>query len=434
MREDFLHYVWQQQYFDKQALCTETGEEVTVLHPGFHNTDAGPDFLNARLQLGEVEWNGSVEIHLRASDWHRHQHQTDARYDQVVLHVVLTDDQPVLRTDGTSIPTLALAGRIPLEMLQTYQQLQAAPPASLPCAPFLSQIPEITRLSMVDRALLERMERKAATVQLIYQQLDNDWEATAWHVLAAGFGFKKNTEPLARLAKVLPLRILRRHRHDLLQTEALLLGQAGFLSGVQQQEDVADDYVQKLQAEYEFLRHKYALENTGLKEHEWNFLRMRPANFPTVRLAQLAALLHARPLLFDALLSAQNVAMLEQFFSAASSAYWHTHYRPGRAGKVPVLGRSSMHLLITNVVVPLRVAYARSVGQTDQVEAALHLLTELPAEKNHVLTLYDGLPFTHRTAADSQGLLMLATAYCQPLRCVECAIGSRILRHNSVLK
>jgi hypothetical protein len=221
----------------------------------------------------------------------------------------------------------------------------------------------------------------------------------------------------------------------LLQTEALLFGQAGFLSTANEKaEDIADDYVQKLQAEYEFLRHKYDLENTGLKEHEWNFLRMRPANFPTARLAQLAALLHARPLLFDALLSAQNVAVLEQFFSAESSAYWRTHYRPGRAGKIPALGRSSIHLLITNVEVPLRVAYARSVGQTDHVEAALHLLTELPAEKNHVLALYEGLPFTHRTAADSQGLLMLATAYCQPLRCVECAIGSRILRHNSALK
>ncbi|AIZ63811.1 hypothetical protein PK28_09125 [Hymenobacter sp. DG25B] len=435
MREDFLHYVWQQQYFDKQALRTHTGEEVTVLHPGFHNTDAGPDFLNARLQLGEVEWNGAVEIHLRASDWRRHQHQTDARYDQVILHVVLTDDQPVLRTDGTPIPTVALAGRIPLDMLHTYQQLQAAPPATLPCAPFLPRIPDITRISMVDRALLERMERKAATVQLLHQQLDNDWEATAWHVLAAGFGFRKNTEPLARLAKALPLRVLRRHRHNLLQTEALLFGQAGFLSATENNtDDLADEYVQKLVTEYEFLRHKYALENTGLQEHEWNFLRMRPANFPTVRLAQLAALLHARPLLFDALLSAQNVAALEQFFSAKSSAYWHTHYRPGRAGNVPALGRSSMHLLIINVVVPLRVAYARTVDQAEQVEAALHLLTQLPAEKNHILALYEGLPFTQRTAADSQGLLMLATAYCQPLRCVECAIGSRILRHNSVLK
>ncbi|WP_303311355.1 DUF2851 family protein [Hymenobacter sp. BT730] len=435
MREDFLHYVWQQQYFDKQALLTETGEEVTVLRPGFHNKEAGPDFLNARLQLGEVEWNGAVEIHIRASDWHRHQHQTDARYDQVILHVVLIADKPVLRTDGTPIPTLALASRIPQELLHTYQQLQATPPIALPCAPFLSQIPDITRISMVERTLLERMERKADTVQQLHQQLDNDWEATAWHVLAAGFGFRKNSEQLARLAKVLPLRILRRHRGNLLQTEALLFGQAGFLSTSGEQSGILeDDYVQTLRREYEFLRHKYTLAETALQEHEWNFLRMRPANFPTVRLAQLAALLHARPLLFDALLSAQNVAALEQFFSTRSSEYWRTHYRPGRAGKVPILGYSSIHLLITNVVVPLRVAYARSIGQTEQVEAALHLLTELPAEQNHILAIYDGLPFTHRTAADSQGLLMLSSAYCQPRRCVECAIGSRILRHNSVLK
>ncbi|SHI80210.1 Protein of unknown function [Hymenobacter daecheongensis DSM 21074] len=428
MKEDFLHYVWQHQYFDKTTLQTAAGEPITVLRPGYRNADAGPDFLNARLQLGEVEWNGAVEIHLRASDWHRHQHQTDAKYDQVVLHVVYTADQDVRRTNGSLIPVLPLAPRIAPDMLTTYQRLMDQPaPVALPCAPLLPLVPEITRLMMVERTLLERVEQKAAVLEALHHTLGGDWEATAYHALAAGFGFQKNTEPLARLAKALPQSTVRRHRHDLRQLEALVFGQAGFLT--ENAETPDDAYIGGLREEYAFLRHKYTLPG-ALPVHEWNFLRLRPANFPPVRLAQLAALLHARPALFDALLSASSVAVLEEFFQAPVSDYWRQHYRPGKPGKVPALGRSSVHLLVTNVVVPLRVAYARHVGQPELVEAAVALLEQLPAEHNHLTAPYELLGFRHRSAADSQGLLALSRGYCQPRRCLHCAIGSRILQPN----
>ncbi|UOQ70635.1 DUF2851 family protein [Hymenobacter cellulosilyticus] len=432
MKEDFLHYVWQHQYFDKADLRTQQGEEITVLRPGYRNADAGPDFLNARLQIGEVEWNGAVEIHLRASDWLRHQHQTDPKYDQVILHVVYTADQDIVRTNGSLIPALALAPRIALSLVHTYLNLvDTGATATLPCAALLPRVPIITRTMMVERALLERVEQKADDVAALHEQLGQDWEATAYHVVAAGFGFKKNSEPLARLAKALPLAVVRRHRHEERQLEALLFGQAGFLADAALLAE--DEYLRKLAQEYEFLRHKYQLAPAALAVHEWNFLRLRPANFPTVRLAQLVAVLHARPVLFNALLTAADIRTLEQFFLAPVPVYWRQHYRPAKPGKVPALGRSSLHLLIANVVVPLRVAHARYVGQPELIETAVALLEHLPAEHNYLTEPYELLGFEHRSAADSQGLLSLNRAYCVPRRCLRCSIGSQILQQNLVL-
>jgi len=424
MQEDFLHYAWQHQYFDKMALQTEDGQPVTVLRPGHRNSDAGPDFLNARLRLGEVEWNGAVEIHLRASDWHRHQHQFDPKYDQVVLHVVHTADVPVQRTNGSLIPALSL--RLPAGLLAAYELLQNQPAERLlPCAPLLPQVSELTRTMMLGRVLLERVEQKAGRLTELHTQLAHDWEATAWHALAAAFGFQKNAEPMSRLAKAVPLTLLRRHRHDVHQLAALLLGQAGFL------EDASlDDYSQRLRTEYEFLRHKYNLHGTALAAHEWNFLRLRPANFPTVRLVQLLALLHARPTLFDVLLTAQSVRGLEQFFDAPLPAYWQTHTRPSKPGKTVPLGRGSMHLLITNLVVPLRVAYARSLSNLELIEKTMDLLDQLPPEHNHFTDAYEEAGFHNASAADSQGLLALQQGYCAPRRCVQCGIGAALLRQK----
>ncbi|MCA8829970.1 DUF2851 family protein [Hymenobacter pini] len=424
MKEDFLHYVWQQQYLDKADLQTEDGQPITVLRPGHRNSDAGPDFLNARLRLGEVEWNGAVEIHIRASDWYRHQHQTDAKYDQVILHVVYAADAPVERTNGSAIPTLALQPRIAPPLLAAYERLSNQPPeAALPCAPLLDQVPQLARTMMLGRALLERVEQKADRLAELHQQTGQDWEATTWQALAAAFGFQKNSEPMGRLARALPWSLLRRHRHDGTQLAALVLGQAGFLA-----EEPADDFISQLRQEFAFMQHKYNLHGSGLAQHDWNFLRLRPANFPSVRLVQLLALLQARPTLFDALLTALDMQALERFFAVPLPAYWQTHTRPGKPGKTGPLGKSSIHLLITNVVVPLRVAYARSVGNPEQVEAAVTLLDQLPSEHNHLTELYEAAGFRNKSATDSQGLLALQKGYCAPRRCLVCGIGARLLR------
>ncbi|MCC2545062.1 DUF2851 family protein [Hymenobacter sp. BT175] len=431
MQEDFIHYLWQQQYFDKTNLTTTDGEPIVVLRPGYRNADAGPDFLQARVRIGEVEWNGAVEIHLRASDWHRHDHQHDPRYDQVVLHVVHRADQPVQRTNGTTIPTLDVGNRVFAETLDSYAVLLNAPPLGLPCAPLLTQVPGLTQTTMVTRALMERLEQKAAVLSALHRSLEGDWEATTFHALAAGFGFKKNGEAMTRLAKALPLPLLRRHRHNTLQTEALVFGQAGLLEATPEE----DEYLGKLRREYEFLCHKYYEYDLGfaqLSAHDWNFLRLRPANFPTVRLAQLAALLSARPAWFEALLTAADVPALQQFFRAPVSGYWKCHYMPMRPGKVGELGKSSLNLLIINVVVPLRLAYAAHSGRPDDVEAIVGLLESLPAEHNQFTDAYREAGFANRSAADSQGLVALQRGYCQPRRCLQCAIGSRILRQNKL--
>ncbi|TXK45937.1 DUF2851 family protein, partial [Pontibacter qinzhouensis] len=373
MKEDFLSYLWQYQYFEKTALSTAAGEQLQVLRVGFANSDAGPDFLEARLWVGEVEWSGSVEIHIRASDWHRHQHQQDPRYDQVVLHVVWEADKPVHRRDGTLVPVLELKSKVKPEILQTYQQLQKSND-TIPCAVFWPAVPEITKTAMMERTLVERLEQKGATILQNLTQNGNDWEQTAYELLCRGFGFKINQEPFERLARELPLAVVRKHQQSLFQVEALLYGQAGFL----EQEMPEEEYPQKLAKEFSFLKHKYQLQPRLQRQH-WNFLRMRPANFPTVRLAQLAAVLSGHQQLFSRFLSANDIKAYEKLFMQPMSAYWQQHYMFSRENSTVQtgIGKSSAHNLIINVAVPLLAAFAQYTQERAYLEKAVALLEKV---------------------------------------------------------
>ena len=426
MNEDFLAYVWKFQYFDKTNLQTESGEMLSVLRTGMQNANAGPDFLDAALKIGEITWAGSVELHVKASDWQRHQHTADQKYDQVILHVVWENDAPVLRTNGTEVPVLALINRVAPALLQTYLHLKQPKP-TIPCEPFLPQISGLTKTAMQERVLLERLEEKAERIRKLYRASGNNWEETAYAALLSGYGFKINQAGFEKLARQLPHKVLQKHRHQPLQTEALLFGQAGFLTG-----NFPDDaYLQQLQKEFTFLQHKYAL-TAPLQLADWNFLRLRPANFPTVRLAQLAALFHAREHLFSFFLADHSLKELEAFFVSEPSAYWQTHYMPGRSGKFRIgpIGKSSVNILLINLVAPLLVAYAHETGQLALIEKALNLLEMLPPEKNHILTMYEVLGFENKAASQSQGLLSLRLHYCGPVRCLHCAIGNGILKRT----
>lgn len=427
MKEDFLHYIWQHQYFEKAALTTAGGEPLQVLRIGFYNTDAGPDFREALVRIGEVEWSGSVEIHLRASDWHRHSHQHDQKYDQVVLHVVWLHDAPVQRTDGSMVPVLELQGRVNLGLIHTYEQLQQSKNA-IPCAAFWAQVPEITKTLMLERALVERLEEKGQELLALYQSYGSDWEQVAYHALLRGFGFKINQQAFTMLAQVLPVKVLRRHQHNLLQLEALLLGQAGFLA------DAEDTYAQELHREHHFLKHKYSLE--PLQRHHWNFLRMRPASFPTVRLAQLAALLHGRQGFFATLLSTMSVKGYEQLFQVPVSVYWQKHYMFGRESKMVSkgMGRSSAQNLVINVVVPLLSAYALQSGERQHLEKAMYLLEHLKEVSNKYTRLYQDLGWQAKSAADNQAALSLYQRYCHPVNCMHCAIGNKIMRQKEAVR
>ncbi|MBC5993320.1 DUF2851 family protein [Pontibacter cellulosilyticus] len=424
MKEDFLHYIWRHQYFEKSEITTTDGEAVQVIRTGYYNTEAGPDFKEAIVKIGEVEWSGSVEVHLKASDWQRHQHHTDGKYEQVVLHVVWDADKPVYRQDDTLIPVLELQGKVNLHMLNTYQQLQQAIHA-IPCAAFWPTVPEVTKLAMMERALIERLELKGEEVLQAYQSTGNDWEQTAYYTLLRSFGFKTNQLAFEQLTKALPFRVVRQHVASQSQLEALLFGQAGFLT------EPADDYALQLAKEYTFLKQKYKLEN--MQPHQWNFLRMRPGNFPTVRLAQLAAVLHKKPSLFATLLELETVKAYEALFRAQVSEYWQQHYMLGRAAKAKQksMGKSSAHNLVINVVVPLLTAYASHTGNQQFQEKAIALLEGLKEESNKYTRLYEELGWQAKSAADNQAALGLFRFYCEPVNCMQCGIGNKIMKQRA---
>ncbi len=270
MREDFLHFLWRRRRFDGRELRTTDGQVLEILQPGEPNIHAGPDFQNARIRIGGTLWAGAVEIHLRASDWLAHRHDTDRAYDNVVLHVVLEADQPVRRGSGEILPCLALRGRIPPKMLENYWRLEHEQ-AWIPCAGFFPEVPGIVRLNWLDRLLVERLEQKTVLVAELLAATDNHWEEAFYRALARSFGLKVNAAPFEALACSLPLGILARHRNSLFQLEALLFGQSGLLAG-----DFKEEYPKSLAKEYAFLRQKFQL--TPLEAS--NSCALRPVNFP----------------------------------------------------------------------------------------------------------------------------------------------------------
>lgn len=423
--EAFLHYLWQFQQFSGADLRAESGEAVQVLHPGWLNPHAGADFQEARLLLDDVEWVGTVEIHRRSSDWFNHNHEADGAYENVVLHVVWQHDAPVTRRDGTQIPTLALAPRTDLALLARYQALLDAR-APIPCAPQFGRASELAKLSMLDRALMQRLQTKAGAVSGLFQKTGNDWEETAWQAVARAFGSKLNAEPMERLAQALPLKILQKHRGNPLQVEALLFGAAGLLPELTE----ADGYAARLRQEFGFLEKKYALADRRLGVHEWKFLRLRPAGFPTVRLAQLAALVNRHPHFFALLTQTDAAEALRQALDAPQSDYWQGHYVWGKpaAKPVPGLGEEALNSLIINAAVPLLAAYARERDQPDFLEKALRLLEELPAEKNTVIAEWRALGLGVKTAFDSQGALEWHARFCAPRQCFRCNVGAALLK------
>jgi hypothetical protein len=430
MREDFLAYLWQYQYFDRRQLATTDGEPLLVVAPGQPNTHAGPDFAQAQVEIGGVRWAGAVELHGRTSDWLRHAHARDRAYDQVVLHVVWEHDLPsgdarVARADGSHIPVLELRGRTDPLLVEKFHLLQAQD--GIACAPQWSAVSPLTVLAMLDKALVQRLERKAGEVLARLAANHGDWEETTYQTLAKNFGFKVNAEPFLRLAQALPFRVLRKHAPDHLATEALLLGQAGWLSG-----ELADPYLQQLQAEYRFLAHKYDLLPHQLAQHEWKLLRLRPANFPPVRLAQLAALIHQRQSLFVNVIASLDFGPLRVWLGVAQSDYWRQHYLPGQpnatAATLTGLGETSIDNIIINSVAPLLAAYALHKGEEAYLERAISFLEQLPAEANHITKRWAALGLALPHASDTQAVIELYNEFCTPRRCLSCAIGASLVR------
>jgi len=422
MKEDVLHYVWRTRRFEFQNLFTTEGESVEILAPGVHNTHAGPDFFDARVRIGDTLWAGNVEMHLFASEWEAHRHGEDRAYDNVVLHVVWEEDQPVLRQNGERIPCIELKKRIPAVTIKTYRELLHNE-HWIPCQHHFHRVPDITRQLWLDRLMVERLEAKTAFISENLERNRQHWEETFYQVLARNFGLKVNAEPFEALARSLPLSLLSKHKNSLLQLEALLFGQAGLLEGA-----FEDDYPQRLQKEYVFLQHKYGLQ--PIAESAWKFLRMRPANFPSLRIAQFATLIHQSAHLFSKILVAQNVEEIENMFEVRLSNYWQTHYVFGKASakRNKTLGQTAIHLLVINTIAPFLFVYGKQKAEPALCDRALRLLESVPPESNSIIDNWQRLGMEPVSAGQTQALLQLKNEYCDKKQCMRCAVGSEVMR------
>ncbi len=416
MNERLLQFIWQFQYFNNNELTTDSGEEIHILFPGQYNTNQGPDFSDARVRIGSTTWVGSIELHLKTSDWYKHQHQKDTNYNNVILHVVWEDDGS---TDG--LPVFELKSRIPKLLLQRYGELMNSS-AFIPCEKSISTIHTITWKSWKDRLLVERLLRKAQVVEACLEQNKYHWEETFWWLLARNFGIKVNADAFEAIARSIPVNILAKHKTQVQQVEALLFGQAGLLNN-----HFLEDYPILLKREYEFLNKKYRLRPIHQPIH---FLRMRPGNFPTIRLAQLAMLITRSAHLFSTIRELGTVKEVGGLFEITANDYWHYHYRFEEASpfKKKKLGETMIGNIIINTVVPVLFSYGKYHDENKYKEKALQWLEEMSAEINGITGGFQQLGIENKNAFDSQALIELKNEYCDKKRCLDCVIGNELLK------
>lgn len=424
MKEELLHYAWRMRRFNANNLKTTDGQDIEILQPGQLNTHAGPDFLNARLRIGDTIWAGNVEMHLRSSDWLQHGHQSDAAYDNVILHVVYEEDTAVYRMNGTDIPCLEMKQRISRRLAAHYQRLIQSE-QWVPCANTIEQVNELTRNLWLDRMAAERLEVRANKIQDQLLRNKEGWEETFYQFMARSLGGRVNAEPMQMLAERTPLLLLYKYRHSLFQVEALLFGQSGLLNGA-----FEDEYPQRLKQEYQFLKQKHGL--APLPPQTWKYLRLRPANFPTIRIAQLATMIYQQAGWFSKAMAAYDLTELNNLFAIKLSNYWWDHYTFDKASQrqAKALGVQTVRSIIINTVVPMLFLYGTRKGDPRLRDKGLDLLEKLPAEQNKIVREWKKHGMKAAAAYHTQALLHLKQQYCTPRRCLECAIGNALLKPN----
>lgn len=421
MNELLLHYFWKNRLFPSHNLHTTDGRELALLKTGFPHQDAGPDFKQAVIRLEDVTWVGDVEIHSRTSDWLRHGHQHDSKYHSVILHVVYQHDMEI---DG-NFPTLELRNYIPPSMIEEYEQMSCSTEL-LPCRNTLAEVSPLQFASWLSRLAVDRLSRKQLAVTEIVRNCNDNWQEGAFRTFVTNFGFRTNSPAFELLSKSLPYKYLLKHKDSCLQVYALVFGQAGML-----EEPLEDDeYYRTLQAEYSYLRYKYRL--TPIPVKVWNLLRLRPQNFPCVRLAQLSECLYRIPDIIEQILSNSDVSQLRAISHFEPHHYWKTHLHFGRASPEHQckIGKQTINLLSINVIVPVRLAFSDFRGDSVGRENALALLERCDFENNNITRQYIDAGFPGNHALYSQALLELHHNYCSKKRCAECDIGSLILRKH----
>ncbi len=420
--EELLHYVWQFKKLSVLSLYTCAGEKIRIVETGFWNRDAGPDFINSKLLIGNTLWSGNVEIHCFASDWNKHGHQHNQSYDNVILHVVLHKDTQVCRSDGSEVATLEIADSIQPYLLEkyndTFQNL-----ATFPCANLIQYIDPFVIYSQLERSSIERLIFRSNLILSQLQTNKGDWEETTFQLLAKNFGFHLNGVPFEMLAKSILYKRIQTLMKNQNSIEAILFGQAGFLKKYSN-----DSYYKSLRAIYQHFKLKYQLQPFSVDI--WKFLRMRPVNFPTVRIAQFAAFLNQTNKLFDVFINTNDPLKLIQIFKDLKvSAYWQTHYHFQKECRQHTtnIGLNSIHNLLINTVASLLFAYGRYSDSHQLKNRAIELLEILPAEKNHIIALYTKQGLLIKNAFQSQGLIDLHHQYCTSKKCLQCKIGLKLM-------
>lgn len=421
-----MQYIWQHRLWMPADMTTVDGRRVQVLDPGRLNTDAGPDFFNAKIVIDGQKWAGDVEIHVRASDWHRHRHDDDPAYRSVILHVVRHDDTAIRAHDGHVIPQMRM--QCAADFHTGYASLvDAAPSPSLPCAGEIRTLESVRLRGWLDRLAFERLHAKADRIAAILARTGGDWEAACFITLARALGFGVNADPFERLAASTPLSAIGKHSDSLLSIQAILFGQAGLIPA----DDAGDRYIGLLRREYGFLAHKFSL--TPPPSLGWKMARMRPANFPHRRIAFLAAMLFGGFKLTGSITGAKNSEETLALFNAPLTGYWETHYHFGKesAGLPTMLSLSSRRILAINVVAPLLYAWGTHHNLPQHHDSAVALLQQLPAESNSVVSLFTCAGIKCDDAFTSQALVQLRREYCETRKCLYCHIGHSMLSRKA---
>jgi len=424
MKEEFIAYLWKNKLLFPAKLQTTEGEQLEVIQPGQKNHDAGPDFFAARIRIGTTLWAGNVEIHVKSSQWNQHGHQYNSAYDNTILHVVYEHDLEIKNTRNEPIPVLEIAGKFDAKLLLNYQALQASR-AWVPCERQVSQVDSLILGNWLNRLLVERIERKSDDVLHFLKYFGNDWEQTFYYLLARNFGFKVNASPFGMLAQRTPHNLLVRNRNNLSAIEAILFGQAGLLDS-----DLHDVYPRSLRAEYLHQKNKYQLQ--PLEKKLWKFARIRPVNFPSIRIAQFAMLVYELGPLFRNIVETKNPQDIHQQFRVKTSPYWENHFVFDKiSAKIPKkIGQEAVNNIITNTVAPVLFIYGKQSMRPELVDKALAILQETPAENNTIIRKWNGIGVKAQHAADSQALLELKKYYCLPKKCLQCPIGHFFLNRR----
>ncbi|WP_190811553.1 DUF2851 family protein [Flagellimonas sp. S3867] len=426
MKEDLLHFIWRCDKLQGRPLTTSTSENVVIKNPGTLNRYAGPDFFNAQIEVGGQLWAGNVEMHLKSSDWYVHHHEVDSNYDNVILHVVWEDDIKVFRKDGTQIPTLELKHHIAPTVLEKYQELfQHFNPTFINCEKDFAQIDSFLVNNFLERLYVERLEQKANLILDLLQKSNNDWEWTLFVMLMKNFGSKINGEFFSQRAMQLNFSQVRKMSLDLKQIESFFFGFFGLLNI----EDCKDTYYLRLQKEYAFLSKKFSL-HPPLKKP--GFFGLRPTNFPTIRLSQLAHLYHFHQNLFAKLLRANQLEEIYAIFKTETSPYWESHFTFGKISKTSKkkLSKSFIDLLIINTIIPIRFCYSKQVDINSTTDL-LSLISQLKPEKNAILKGFKNLGSSAENALQSQAKLQLYNNYCLKNKCLQCTLGAHLLNRNT---